>query len=362
MLRTALLLTGLLASAIAAAEAVPTPISIPTVAGLSITTAISEPAGDYESVKRLQVLEGKVWRIGYGASLPDGAGRSEELSGERLQHLADLDQATQYRTVFEADVEEDYPGTTALGVSRAVYAALTAGRTQPYQLAADPRQLRPAAPAGDVLALAQAFGSSGLIYRGSLKPTGKTRFRTLVNGVDTELPALVAEGQFKANTGATVHARLLLLDDPQQALALEWQIADSRLRVVRIAWPQPSAALASTLRKQRRLPLPGLYFDFGSARLRPESAAAITQLQELLRAAPELKLALQGHTDDRGAESANLKLSQARAAAVYAALAALDAALAARLTTAGFGESRPVASNESLEGRAANRRVELVVL
>lgn len=358
MLRRAVLLAGLFASCVAAAET----IRIPTVAGLSITTAISEPAGDYESVKRLQALEGEVWRIGYGASLPDGAGRSEELRGERLQYLPDLDSATQYRTVFEADVEEDYPGTTALGVSRAVHATLAGGKTQPYQLAVDPRQLRAATPAGNVLALVQAFGSRGLIFRGSLKPTGKARFRTLVNGVESELPALVAEGQFKANTGVTVNARLLLLDDPQQPLALEWQIADSRLRVVRITWPQPSATLAGTLRKQKRLTLPGLYFDFGSARLRPESAAAIAQLQELLRAIPELKLALQGHTDNRGNEAANLKLSGARAEAVRAALAARDATLAARLTTAGFGESRPVAGNDSLEGRAANRRVELVVL
>ena len=356
-MRRAALLLGLLAPL-----ATPAGVAIPTVAELSVTTAVAEPGGDYESVKRLATLEDGQWRIVYRASLPSAEGGTETVQSERLQSLADLDSASQYRTAFESDVEEDYPGTTALGVSRAVHAALAAGRATAYTLVVDPRQLRPAAPATGVLDLTRLLGGGPLSFRGELKPAGKQSFRTLVNGVDTVLPALAAEGRFKANTGEMVTARLLLLDDPAQPLALEWQMGGSSLRVVRIAWPQPAPAQAGALRRQKRLALDGLYFDFGSARLRPESAPAIAGLRVLLRATPELKLALHGHTDSVGADAANLQLSQARAAAVKAALAERDPALAARLDTRGYGEARPVADNSTLEGRAANRRVELVVL
>lgn len=356
-MRRAALLLGLLAPLAALAGA-----GIPTVEGLAVTTAVAEPAGDYESVKRLQQLEDGVWRIAYNASLPGAKGGSETVQSERLQAPADLDTATQYRTAFESDVEEDYPGTTALGVSRAVHAALAGGKPAAFTLVVDPRQLRPTDAAASVLDLAKLFGAGPLNFRGELKPAGKQTFRTLVNGVDTPLPALVAQGSFKANTGETVAAKLVLLDDPAQPLALEWQMGDSRLRVVRVEWPRPAPSQVGTLRTQKRLTLPGLYFDFGSARLRPESAPAIAELRALLRATPELKLALHGHTDGVGAAAANQKLSEARAAAVKAALAESDPALAARLGTAGYGASRPVADNGTLEGRAANRRVELVVL
>lgn len=334
---------------------------IPMVEGLSVTTAVAEAAGDYESVKRLAKLEGGQWRIVYRASLPSAKGGTETIQSERLQSLADLDGATQYRTAFESDVEEDYPGTTALGVSRAVHTALAAGQATAYTLVVDPRQLRPVVKTASVLDLAGLFSGGPLRFRGALKPAGRQSFHSLVNGRETALPALLAEGDFQANTGETVKARLLILDDPGQPLALEWQIADSRLRVVRIDWPQPVVDQAGQLRRERRLVLPGLYFDFGSARLQPESAAAIAGLRELLRQTPELRLGLEGHTDDRGGDSANQRLSLARAEAVRAALAAGDPALAQALEVRGHGESRPVADNRSLEGRAANRRVELVV-
>ena len=81
---------------------------------------------------------------------------------------------------------------------------------------------------------------------------------------------------------------------------------------------------------------------------------------ELLKSDASLKLEIQGHTDNVGAAAANLKLSQDRAAAVKAYVVQTFGVGAARLTTAGLGDTKPIADNTTDDGRAQNRRVELV--
>ncbi len=103
-----------------------------------------------------------------------------------------------------------------------------------------------------------------------------------------------------------------------------------------------------------------ILFDTGKATIKPESAAALAPIGELLKSDPALKLEIQGRTDTVGAAAANLKLSQDRAAAVKAYLVQTLGADASRLTTTGFGGTKPVAENTTDEGRSQNRRVELV--
>src|SRR5206468_8729616 len=105
--------------------------------------------------------------------------------------------------------------------------------------------------------------------------------------------------------------------------------------------------------------LHGILFDTGKATIKPESAATLQTIAEVLKTDAALKLEIQGHTDNVGAPAANMKLSQERAAAVKAHLVQTGVA-ADRLTTAGFGDTKPVADNSTDEGRAQNRRVELV--
>ncbi len=104
----------------------------------------------------------------------------------------------------------------------------------------------------------------------------------------------------------------------------------------------------------------GIYFDTGKSELKPESEQAIGEIAKLLKSDAGLKVYVVGHTDNVGGLEANMKLSQDRADAVVQALVHNQGIAAARLKAYGDGPFAPVASNDTEEGRAKNRRVELV--
>ncbi|NWG28030.1 MAG: OmpA family protein [Ignavibacteriaceae bacterium] len=100
-------------------------------------------------------------------------------------------------------------------------------------------------------------------------------------------------------------------------------------------------------------------FDSGKATIKKESMPVVEQIIEMMKQAPDIKLSVEGHTDSDGSNESNLKLSEARAKAVVEAITkgGIDAA---RLSSAGFGEEKPIADNSTEEGKAKNRRVELI--
>ena len=104
----------------------------------------------------------------------------------------------------------------------------------------------------------------------------------------------------------------------------------------------------------------GIYFDTDKADLKPESDAALQEIAKLLGQDAALKVMVVGHTDGTGDLARNMQLSEARARAVVAALTAKHGIAAERLSAHGVGPLSPVASNGTDEGRAKNRRVELV--
>jgi OOP family OmpA-OmpF porin len=104
----------------------------------------------------------------------------------------------------------------------------------------------------------------------------------------------------------------------------------------------------------------GIYFDTGKSDLKPESELALDEIAKLLKENLALNVFIVGHTDMVGDPAANVKLSQARAQAVVTALVTKNEIAASRLTPFGAGPYAPVASNKTEEGRAKNRRVELV--
>lgn len=116
----------------------------------------------------------------------------------------------------------------------------------------------------------------------------------------------------------------------------------------------------SGLNSTGHVEVPGIFFDTGKSILKPESDAAVAEIAKLLIAETALKVYVVGHTDNVASLDLNMKLSQARADAVVQALVAKHGIAAARLTGMGVGPLCPVASNDTEEGRAKNRRVELV--
>jgi OmpA-OmpF porin, OOP family len=104
----------------------------------------------------------------------------------------------------------------------------------------------------------------------------------------------------------------------------------------------------------------GIYFDTGKSNIKPESEQAIAEIAKLLKSDTGLRVYVVGHTDNVGGLEANMKLSQERADAVVQALVRNGGIAASRLKSYGDGPFAPVASNDTEEGRAKNRRVELV--
>jgi outer membrane protein OmpA-like peptidoglycan-associated protein len=104
----------------------------------------------------------------------------------------------------------------------------------------------------------------------------------------------------------------------------------------------------------------GIYFDFNKSDVKPESEPALGEISKLLSADANLKLFIVGHTDNVGSIDYNMKLSQARADAVLKALTTKYKINPQRLKAYGMGQLGPVAPNKTEEGRAKNRRVELV--
>jgi outer membrane protein OmpA-like peptidoglycan-associated protein len=179
----------------------------------------------------------------------------------------------------------------------------------------------------------------------------------LVNDQRVELPTIHAAGKLW-----TQESDFYFLDDPENPLALMWKVGKQGLRVIRISFPSSGASkrIESGLAKSGRVELHGIYFDVASATIRPESEPVLKEIADALTQNPSWKLSVEGHTDSVGGDAANIDLSQRRAGSVKEALVTRYHIAGPRLATAGFGASRPKETNSTLEGRARNRRVELV--
>lgn len=140
-----------------------------------------------------------------------------------------------------------------------------------------------------------------------------------------------------------------------------WDDAEAPLVVRGFRLAEGGKTLQDQLAETGRIVTHGILFDSGSAVIKGESYKTLSLIAELLTGDPALKLSIEGHTDSDGAADANLALSQQRADAVKAWLVAQGTAVD-RLQTKGFGESKPLDANATPEGKANNRRVELVRL
>lgn len=369
--------------------------TVPLAPGLTIITAVRHGNGDYESIKRIERVDGAGYALQYSADLPaaagrdavtdmvgslfgkssrpteDGPRRARQVRTRRIVLGSDAQQARMYLQHFAESLPESVPGTTALGVSHAVLSELKSENAANLGMAdAGPfggigtgvshmieSMSGELSGAVDTSALEAMDRIEGRLERVSPAPES---FSVLLNGKPATLKAIRARG---AMGGQQVE--LVLLDDPINPLALAWRVGDSaQLRVVRIQMPtRTTSALADVehqLAAAGRVAVYGILFDFDSAVLKPESEVVLEEIAGMLRRRPDWALSIEGHTDALGDDTFNLRLSERRAAAVRRALVEVHGIDARRLAVAGHGESRPTASNQTLEGRARNRRVELL--
>jgi outer membrane protein OmpA-like peptidoglycan-associated protein len=180
----------------------------------------------------------------------------------------------------------------------------------------------------------------------------------------------VLDFEWREDDGRQVGTAVLVLDSAAEVLNGLWY-EQGQFRGI---WQGPRAAageepecriagdgesLAQALSATGRAILYGIYFDSDSATLTPESEPALGELLDLLAGTDALSVILEGHTDSSNTDAHNLELSQNRAAAVREWLVA-HGIEASRLTAQGIGEARPVADNDTPQGRRLNRRVEVV--
>ncbi len=124
--------------------------------------------------------------------------------------------------------------------------------------------------------------------------------------------------------------------------------------------PLTAGEMETGLIEEGRVAVQDILFEFDSARILPESSDALATVAQLMGDAPDIALLVVGHTDNAGSYDYNLNLSMARAQAVVDYLTGQHDVAASRLQAAGAGMMAPIATNRTDEGRALNRRVELV--
>ncbi|HEY7351427.1 MAG TPA: OmpA family protein, partial [Terriglobales bacterium] len=132
-----------------------------------------------------------------------------------------------------------------------------------------------------------------------------------------------------------------------------------KIQLVRVTYPRDKPTIEQQLEKNRKAITWGINFDFNSDTIRPVSEPVLKEIAQAMSDSPEWKLNITGHTDNIGGHTYNLELSRRRSASVKKALVERYRVDPNRLSTFGEGDSAPIDTNDTLEGRARNRRVEL---
>lgn len=267
------------------------------------------------------------------------------LNVTRKLRTADRQSSKSFVLGYAQGMPGEMPNTTSLGISSASLIELRdTGRTN----------------------LALVYDAKQSVINGELALVQKgLKVRLLVEDQLIEVPALLARGTFRdgSKSGSGEFYFLDNKNNPmmlQSTLQFSWEKVPRSEKIVRVAaGASMKSAMEQSLGTLRRYDVYGLRFDFDKATLRSESASLIKDIAQTLKNNPTWTLQINGHTDSIGDAAYNLKLSGARAAAVATELAKLGVT-ASRLKTAGLGASQPKEDNATLQGRAINRRVELL--
>jgi outer membrane protein OmpA-like peptidoglycan-associated protein len=278
---------------------------------------------------------------------------------ERFVSAADLDTATRWHQYYETKEPLEHPGYTAFTVGRTLYDQLRTGGSGAFSLLS----FAEADEAGALVAILGLGARPPVVrWRGTLTRVSPRDepFPLLVNGNRVTVPALHLRADLTSR-GKSWTPEFWILAQRDNPLILKVQDAKGVYQTVRADLADRKAragAFDAALAKECRAELPGVYFEFNSAALKPESEAALASLAEVLTRHGEWTGTIEGHTDSIGGATSNQLLSTRRAEAVRAWLIKAGVT-AGRLQAAGYGATRPRESNATIEGRARNRRVEL---
>ena len=383
------LITGPLAamSALASELASPAPTThVPLCEGLRIVTAISQKDGDYESIKTIETVNPQGVRLKYSTEqmtqdiFSTEPPKLEHITTYRQILTADEKTAPVYLQHFSRVLPEQVPGTTSIGTSTQVLKALKAAGDVEFGF------FPTIVEAGGQLPAHRGthpnvydYEMMGKIHRLEAAPV---MLPVIINDAPSTLAAVHAGGTFFGDK-----VEFWFLDDPANPLALKFRLGidaitppptvsgptpvsslprrdRDALQVTKISYQcadtPPVNSIEQQLATTGKAEVYDIYFSFNSDQIREESDPSLQAIADALSHHLDWKLAVNGHTDNVGGDAYNLLLSKRRADAVKAALQSHYHVDSARLNAAGLGASQPQDTNATLEGRAHNRRVELI--
>jgi outer membrane protein OmpA-like peptidoglycan-associated protein len=406
---------------VAVAQRANTP-NIPLCPGLTIVTAVHQQNGDYESIKTIEQVGPKEVRMKYSAEGMSGdmLGLEEPKLKKTLLHrtilVSDLQSANAYEQKFLENSDEKIPKTTAIGVSSAILQALKSkgeaelsiSNAYGDHLTADSNKrpnyydymqvakLRRAGSApvrlpvivDDKLVQLPAIRAEGdsfgdkvefhflddeknpltLAFRigiGGIKPLSPEAASVCKSTHGTASPGMLAGGRCDMPNGGdrdtlkVIKINSRCVGPPTNPAGGGGPPSGSEVGLGASALSGASA-LEKALSETGKVDVYSIYFSFNSDAIREESQPTLKDIAEVMRKHPDWKLRVDGHTDNIGGNEYNLALSKRRSAAVKDAIVKQFGINTARLVTDGHGASQPKDTNDTLEGRARNRRVELV--
>ena len=304
--------------------------------GMQFTTAFTNDFGrDAESLTTVTSVTSNAVTIDYSSS------RGVSVSRELL--ATDRQIASTYVLGYEADMPKLIPGTTSLGISARVLSELRSNGKVRLKLIYSPKL--------------------DSIDCDLSRINSNETMSLIVEDRIIAIPTVHARAQCGEGT-RTASGDFYFADDLRQPLLIEsvlnfsWEKRPRTERITRVIdGPGLHPDMERSLRTIGKYDAYGLRFDFDSAVLRPESVRLVQEIAQMLNANANWTILIVGHTDATGGPQYNIGLSDKRAEAVRVALEGHGVA-SGRLRSEGRGETQPKADNDTLAGRAINRRVE----
>lgn len=303
--------------------------------GMQFTTAFTNEFGkDAESLTTIKSVTDDAVSIEYSSS------RGVSVRRELL--VTDRREAAAYVLGYESEMPNVIPGTTSLGISTRVLSELRSRGSARLTL---------------------VYSHKLAVIECELTRSSEVMMRIIVNDRIVDTQALHARARCGEDM-RTAWGDFYFANDLQQPLLIEsslnfsWEKQSRTERITRVIDGRGvRPEMEQALRTKRQYDAYGLRFSFDSAELRPESAHLVREIAQMLRDNAEWKMQIAGHTDSAGGPDYNNGLSERRAEAVRLALVE-HGVEAWRLRSEGRGEDQPKADNDTLAGRAINRRVE----